>query len=71
VVVPIENLSASIPGVMGVLKHPSFFDASDFPKITVTDVSVFTNDAVRGTVNIKGNSKLVFRNLEVPSLQPN
>jgi len=58
--VAIEDLSASVLGVMSVLRGKKFLDADAFPEMAVNDVTLYSNHVMQGTISIKGKSKVMY-----------
>lgn len=59
VTVSIDDLSASIPGVMPVLRKSGFFHSARYPEISVNDVTMDRQHRVNGRVTMKGCSRVV------------
>jgi len=56
-VVSFSDLSASLIGVIPVLRTRRFFDAYDYPTMSVTQVTLLSSHEIEGTITIKGISQ--------------
>lgn len=59
VIVPVYGMSASMFGVMPVLRGASFFNASEFPIVSVENVQIYNSNIVVGILRMKGHPKVI------------